>query len=189
MNEQADSRKKKIYRDGFLIAVSILFAVVIYQSLDVEMLVNRLYGISFLLGIFLTGIFFASTFTVAISTSLFLLFSQHQNPFLIAAVGGFGAFLGDTLIFKFLKDDLIADFEYLEKFFPEKVVQRIIHSKLIFWFAPILAAIMIASPLPDEIGLIMLAGIKLRYHHFFLLSYSLNTVGILVICLFGSVFT
>ena len=188
MIEQIDARRKKIYRDGFLIAVSILIAVLIHQWPGPERIIDRIYGIYFILGTFLTGIFFASTFTVAIAASLFLSLAQNHNPFVIAAIGGLGAFVGDSLIFKFLKDDLIADFEYLEKFFPKKTAQRIIHSKLIFWFAPLLAAIMIASPLPDEIGLIMLAGIKMHYHHFFLLSFALNTLGILIIAIFARAF-
>jgi len=72
-----------------------------------------------------------------------------------------------------LKDDLIADFEYLEKHFEGRIAKRIIHSKLIFWFLPIIAAFMIVSPLPDEVGLLLLASIKLKYHRFFLLSFPL----------------
>jgi hypothetical protein len=42
---------------------------------------------------------------------------------------------------------------------------------------------MLLSPLPDEIGLILLASIKTRYHHFFLISFFLSTAGILIISL------
>ena len=183
--EEKAVRRKKVLRDGLIIAVSILVAVLIHQWNFIEKTLEYTFGIYFVLGAFLTGIFFASTFTVAIAASIFLSFSQTHNPLAIAVIGGLGAFVGDSFIFKFLKDDLIADFEYLEKFFPQKIARRVFHSKLIFWFAPILAAAMIASPLPDELGLLILAGIKLRYHHFFILSFFLNTVGILTISLFG----
>lgn len=185
MEETLTQRRKKIFRDGFLIALSILIAVFIHQSDYLEKSLSHLFGIYFILGAFLTGIFFASTFTVAIATSVFLFFAEIHNPLTIAILGGLGAFVGDSLIFKFLKDDLIADFEYLERIFPKITAKRIIHSKLIFWFAPIVAAIMIASPLPDEVGLLILAGIKLKYKHFFLISFLLNTIGILIISLFG----
>lgn len=187
MQEQIQIRRKKVLRDGFIIAISIFIAVLIHQSGYLEGLLTHLFGIYFFLGALITGIFFASTFTVAIATSVFLIFAQTHNPFLIAVIGGLGAFVGDSLIFRFLRDDLIADFEYLEKLFPQRLARRIIHSKLIFWVAPIMAAVMIASPLPDEIGLLVLAGIKLKYHHFFLLSFLLNTLGILIIALFGRI--
>lgn len=187
MKEQIQIRRKKVLRDGAIIAISIFIAVLIHKSNYLEQILKSSFGLYFAFGAFLTGIFFASTFTVAIATSVFLIFAQTHNPLLIAIIGGLGAFVGDSLIFKFLKDDLIADFEYLEKLFPQRLARRIIHSKLIFWFAPIVAAIMIASPLPDEIGLLVLAGIKLKYHHFFLLSFLLNTTGILIIAIFGSI--
>lgn len=187
MEETLRARRKKVFRDGLLIALSVLIAAFLYQSDYLENLLKSSFGVSFVAGTFLAGVFFASTFTVAISTSVFLIFAQTHNPLLIALIGGLGAFVGDSLIFKFLKDDLLADFEYLEKYFPKKTVKRIIHSKLILWFVPILAALMIASPLPDEVGLLMLAGIKLKYRHFFILSFLLNTLGILIITLFGKI--
>lgn len=181
------ARRKKVFRDALLIAISILIAVFLHQSELLENLIKFTYGIYFAIGVFVAGIFFASTFTVAISSSIFLLLAETHNPIVIATIGGLGAFLGDSFIFKFLKDDLIADFEYLERYFPQRTARRLFHSKLIFWFAPVLAALMIASPLPDEVGLIMLARIKLKYHHFFLISFFLNTFGILIISLFGRV--
>ena len=102
-------------------------------------------------------------------------------------IGGLGAFVGDSFIFKFLKDDLITDFEYLEKHFGTKIAKRVVHSKLIFWFLPIVAALVIASPFPDEVGLLLLASIKLKYHRFFLLSFPLNTIGIFILSLFGRI--
>lgn len=187
MEEQLQERRKKVFRDVFLIALSILLAALIHQSGQLENLLRSTRDISFILGAFLAGIFFASTFTVALATSVFLILGQTHNPLLVALVGGLGAFLGDSLIFKFLKDDLIADFEYVEKYFPKTIIKRLFHSKMIFWFAPFIAAFVIASPLPDEVGLLMLASIKLRYHHFFWISFLLNTLGILVISAFGAV--
>src|SRR3989344_1808491 len=171
MMEEINVRRKKVIRDGLLIAVSIVIAVLIHQSNFLENFLKVSYGIYFILGVFLTGIFFASTFTVAIATSIFLTYSLTHNPLLIAFFGGLGAFVGDSLIFKFLRNDLIADFEYLEKHFGARIARRIIHSKLTLWFLPILAALVIASPLPDEVGLLMLASIRLKYHHFFLFSF------------------
>ena len=188
MEETIASRRKKLIRDGILIMISILVAVWLYQFKPLDELLNSLSGINFVIGAFLAGIFFASTFTVAIASSIFLLLSKTHNILAIALLGGFGAFVGDSLIFKFLRDDLIADFEYLEKHFEGRIAKRIIHSKLIFWFLPIIAAFMIVSPLPDEVGLLLLASIRLKYHRFFLLSFPLNTVGIFVLSLFGKIF-
>ena len=187
MEDEPKIRRRKIFRDGLIISLSILIAVIIHQLRFLENFFEASTGTYFFLIAFVSGIFFASTFTVTISTSIFLSLVQTHNPLVISLVGGLGALMGDTFIFKFLKDDLIADFEYLETHFPQKIAKRIIHSKLIFWFAPFIAAFLIASPLPDEIGLLMLAGIKLKYRHFSIISFVLNTLGILVITFFGKV--
>ena len=185
MEETIASRRKKLIRDGILILLSVVIAVWLYQSKPLEELLKSISGVNFVIGAFLAGIFFASTFTVAIASSVFLLLSKTHNILIIALVGGLGAFVGDSLIFKFLRDDLIADFEYLEKHFGNKIAKRIIHSKLTLWFLPIVAALMIASPFPDEVGLLLLASIRFKYHRFFLLSFPLNTVGIFVLSFLG----
>ncbi|OGD83512.1 hypothetical protein A2165_02765 [Candidatus Curtissbacteria bacterium RBG_13_40_7] len=185
MEETIAARRKKLIRDGILIILSILLAVVVYQAKPLEGFLYSISGINFLIGALLAGVLFSSTFTVAIASSIFLLLSETHSIFIIALVGGIGAFVGDSLIFKFMRDDLIADFEYLEKHFGPRIAKRIFHSKLIFWFLPIIAAFVIASPLPDEVGLLMLASIKLKYHRFFLLSFLLNTTGILILSLIG----
>jgi len=185
--DEAVARRKKLIRDGTIILTSIIVAILIHQFNYLENLLRASYGIYFALGAFLTGIFFASTFTVAIAASLFWTFGQTHNPVMIALIGGLGAFVGDSFIFKFLKDDLIADFEYLEKHFGTRIAKRIFHSKLIFWFLPIVAAFVIASPFPDEVGLLLLASIRFKYHRFFLLSFPLNTVGIFVLSFLGRI--
>ena len=42
-------------------------------------------------------------------------------------------------------------------------------------------AIIIASPLPDELGLMLLGASKLTYRQIAILTYIFNTAGILVI--------
>ena len=187
MEETIASRRKKLIRDGILITLSIIIAGWLYQLDSLGEALQSISGVNFAIGTFVAGIFFASTFTVAVASSVFLLLAKTHNLLIIAAFGGLGAFVGNSLIFRFLRDDLIADFEYLEKHFGERIAKRILHSKLTFWFLPIIAALMIASPLPDEVGLLMLASIKLKYHHFSILSYLFNTVSIMIIAILGKV--
>jgi len=188
MVDETAARRKKVFRDAAIIAISIFIAVWIHQNNYLENLLTHTSGLYFLIGVFIAGFFFASTFTVAIATSVLLIFAESHNPFLIALIGGFGGLAGDSVIFKFLREDLLADFEYLEGQFGKRMARRIIHSKMIFWFVPIVAALMIASPIPDEVGLLMLASIKLKYRHFLIISLIMNTFGIFLISLFAKSF-
>lgn len=175
-------------RDLTLIFASIVIAIFIYKFSAVP---NIIHGTSlpiFILLCFLSGIFFASTFTVAIASAFFLMLGKVHNPLLVIGIGCIGAMLGDALIFKFLKDDLISDFEYLEEEFGNKFLKRVIHSKLIFWFAPIIAAILITSPFPDELGLLVFAQIKMKYKNFLLVSAGTNTLSITLLTTFSRFF-
>ena len=51
------------------------------------------------------------------------------------------------------------------------------------FMVPLAGAIIVASPLPDELGLIMLGVSKLKYREIAVLTYILNTAGILLIVL------
>lgn len=46
---------------------------------------------------------------------------------------------------------------------------------------PFLGAVLIASPFPDELGLMMMGVSKLGYREIAILTYILNTAGILLI--------
>lgn len=181
MHEEVALRRRKVIRDGLVIGASILIGLAIYNWQLGENFLSTITGVNFALGSFVVGIAFASTFTVASAASIFAILAQTHDIFLMAIFGGLGALVGDSLIFKFLRDDLLADFEYLEQHFPKKTARRIIHSKMTLWFAPIVAALLIASPLPDEIGILMLAGLRLKYKHFLLISIFLNTLGIFMV--------
>ena len=182
------NRKIKVIRDLTLIFVSIAIAIFVYKFSAVPDIIYNTSLPIFILLCFLSGIFFASTFTVAIASAFFLMLGKVHNPVLVIGVGSMGAILGDTLIFKFLKDDLISDFEYLVEEFGNKFLKRIVHSKLIFWFAPIIAAILIASPFPDELGLLVFAQIKMKYKNFLLVSAGMNTLSIILLTAFSRFF-
>ena len=49
------------------------------------------------------------------------------------------------------------------------------------WVLPVVGAIVIASPLPDEAGVSMLGLSKIKQWQFFMLAFVLNSVGIFVI--------
>lgn len=132
------------------------------------------------------GFLFSLTFTAAIATSVFILLSETtHNPYLIALLGGVGSMIANTIIYKFFKDELIADIEVLEPRYAKRIAHKIMHSKIFVGLIPYIAALSLASPLPDEIGIMLLAGSNFKYTKFFLLSFGFHTIGILLVVLFG----
>ncbi len=60
-------------------------------------------------------------------------------------------------------------------------IRKLFHTPYFAWFIPIIGAVIIASPLPDEIGVSILGISKMKNWKFLLLSFFLNTVGIFII--------
>lgn len=179
-------RKRRLIRDFLIISISIIVAIYLQLSATADILVQYFSGINFVPAAVVMGFLFSLTFTAAIATSVFILLSQtSQNPYLVALLGGVGSILANSIIYKFFKDEFIEDIEILEPKYAKKIAHKIMHSKIFVGVIPYIAALTLASPLPDEIGIAILAGANYKYTKFFLLSFSLHTIGILLIVLFA----
>lgn len=55
------------------------------------------------------------------------------------------------------------------------------HSHFYHWSLPALGALIMASPLPDEIGIALLSILHMRTYQFIVVSYFLKTTGIFLI--------
>lgn len=96
-------------------------------------------------------------------------------------IGGLGAALGDYIIFRFVKDRILEDIRYLLSFKKGYRFPAIFKTGLFKFFVPLTAALIIASPFPDEIGVAMLGLSKMKNRIFLLISFIFNGIGILVI--------
>ena len=170
------------FKNTLLLILSVAFLVYL---IDVPAVKDAVHGLSGLgvFGIFLAGMFFVSTFTIAPAGVVLFYFAKEFDPFAVVIFAGVGAMCGDYLIFRFLKDKV---FEELRPAF-EKIagshLSKIFSTPYFAWLAPVLGAVIIASPLPDELGISLLGISKLKNWQFLLLSLGLNSLGILAIVL------
>src|SRR3989338_10168596 len=138
-------------------------------------------------GTLLAGIFFSFGFTAAPATAILLIFAKEQNIFLAGFIAGFGALIGDLLIFNFIKHSFKDEIKKISK---EKIYVYLNNkTPRLFkkYFIPVLAGFIIASPLPDEVGVSLLAiPTKISTKIFSIVSYILNTIGIFVILFIGN---
>lgn len=140
------------------------------------------------LGIFISGILYVFSFTAPIATALILIFSTNKNIILLGLIAGIGSLVGDMIIFHFIRISFADEIEELSNhklsiFTLKKIPQR--YQK---YLAYIIGAIFIATPLPDEIGVTILASSKeVKLKHFGIISYILNTGGIFLIAILRNV--
>lgn len=180
MHELIDKYKHWRFKNTFFLILSL---AVLFYFADNQIVRNTISGISDLgyLGAFLTGIFFVSTFTVAPAGVVLFYLAQELKPIEVALFGGLGGVVGDYIIFRYLKDRV---FEELKPVFKKAGGVRLSHlyaTPFFAWVAPVVGAIIIASPLPDEIGVGLLGISKLKTWQFLLLSLVLNSIGIFII--------
>lgn len=130
---------------------------------------------------FLAGIFYVSFLTAPISLAMLLVLADVNNPIITALLAGFGAAFADLVIVKLFKGKLSKDVNLISRELQLKKVNNFLIKFKLEFVTPLIGAAVVASPLPDEFGLMLLGASKLTYPQIAVLTYILNTAGILLI--------
>jgi hypothetical protein len=138
-------------------------------------------------GTFIAGLLYPYSFTSAAGTALLLILGKEQNILAAGAVASIGALVSDLAIFFFVRISFGDEIRRLSK---EKAIQtmgRWVPESLRTYLLAGLASILIASPLPTEIGIMLLSSVrKITTKKFAALVYILHVSAIFVILLVGS---
>jgi len=170
------------YPNITLLFISLIVAYFLYRWGWLHTAVTRL-GSFEVLGILFAGALFVSTFTIAPAAVMLLAFAQDYNPFFVALVGGAGAVLGDYLVMNYVRERLLEEINPFLKMLHIYRRVNILHSKHFAWFTPALGAAIIASPFPDELGLILLGASKVSRFKLVALIFIMDVLGILFLTL------
>ena len=178
-----ETRKNNVTRDFGIIVLSIFVAILLIQTGATEEVLKRTQRMWFL-NSFIAGMFFTSIFTTAPAVvALGEIAQSSPSLFLSVIFGGLGALCGDLIIFRFMRDRLGEDIMRVVKHSGNGRLRHIIRLKFFKWLTFFLGALVIASPLPDELGLAMMGFSKTKTSLFIPVSFVFNSLGILVISL------
>jgi hypothetical protein len=190
MKKEGEKKKRKFrlkYPKFLLLLITYIIAWIIFAGKDFTPISNFFSSLGYF-GTFLAGVLYTYGFTSGPATVMLLILAGTGQKLIIAGlIAGIGALCGDFLIFKFIRTSFKDELHKLSR---EKFSQKIskhIHPVLKATILPILGGIIIGSPLPDEIGVTMMAVSKNISTRFFaVLSYLFNTAGILIILAIGA---
>jgi hypothetical protein len=113
-----------------------------------------------------------------------LLSFSELNPVAVALIAGLGSMVGDYLILRLFEDKVAYELKPIAfKFGIPQTISYLQGKKSTLGLVRVVGALIIASPLPDEIGIGLLGIGKLSKPLFLLICYLLNTAGILIIML------
>lgn len=126
------------------------------------------------LGAFITGVLYTIGFTAPLATAMIIDAAPTMSPWSLALLGGLGAMLYDALIFAFVRQTTTRPFfaTLREKYFGKPAIA---------WALAAVGALVIASPLPDELGSGLLGLSHMPQKYFLPLSFLLNGLGIFII--------
>jgi hypothetical protein len=178
--------KRFKYPKFFLFLVIVFLAFRFYQLKDYQPLHDFIINLGFFAPL-VAGLFFSYGFTTPFAIALFLILGQNNNILFSALLGGLGALTSDLIIFKFIRKSFADEIKRLSK---EKIAHYFDHripAKIRKYMLALLGGFIIASPLPDEIGVALLAAaMHVTTRTFIIISYVMNTIGIYIILTIGT---
>jgi hypothetical protein len=137
---------------------------------------------------FIAGILYASASTAALGILLFSDLVHVMSPIEIAIIGGLGVATADLVIFKFFRGSIMKEITPLYKRLGGDRLTHIMHHRLLQWSLPIIGGFIIASPFPDEVGIILMGISQMKTTHFIFLSFLLNSTGLFLLASAFSLF-
>lgn len=169
------------YKNLTLVFLGIVFALILSRIETFHAFLLHLGNLGFV-GAFIAGILFVNIFTVSTGALILLILAEQLSAVEIGLIAGLGAVVGDLIIFHLVKDNLSGELELIyDKIDSKHHFIKLLHSKYFHWTLPVIGAIIIASPLPDELGVTLMGISKMKTYKFIIVSFLLNSLGIFLI--------
>ena len=170
-----------LLHDVLVIAISVGVAVFLVRTEVLVRILTSARELEFL-GSFIAGLFFTSVFTTAPAIVTLGEIARIHAVVPTALFGAIGAVVGDIIIFRFIRDKFS---EHLIELVGHRNVSRKMRTffrlRLFRWLSLFVGGLIIASPLPDELGISLLGFSKVKISRFVPLSFAFNFIGIVLI--------
>lgn len=164
----------------FVIAVALTVYLVKTDAIAGVLVYEGGFG---LLGAFFSGALFTSMLTAVPATYAIIESAQYMPAWQIALAGGAGSVVGDLVMFRLLRSSF-SDHLLRAALHPAvRRLGRVLSSGPLWWTAPVFGAFAFASPLPDEIGVVMMGLSRMRPSRLVLFAFVTHVVGIYVIAI------
>lgn len=170
-----------LVQDLFILALSICFAIYLGSSGLIEKFLLSTKEIE-IVASFVAGMFFTSIFTTAPAIVALGELSANNSILLVSIFGAIGALIGDYILFRFIKDRFSDHImEILGSYTRKKRFKLVFKSGLMRKASFIIGGFIIASPLPDELGVSLIGFTKADTKSFAAVSLAFNFIGIVLI--------
>ena len=168
-----------------LFIISVILVYFFFSGLAYKPLHNALIFMGYF-GTFLAGLLYPYALTSAAGTGILLILSKEQNTLMAGVIAGIGALISDIILFFFVKRGFSDEAQKLSQEPAVRTINRWIHDSVRVYLLATIASLIIASPLPTEIGIMLMVSIKkMAFKKFVIIVYILHAIAIFVILLIG----
>lgn len=172
--------KKWRYKNTAFLILALIVLLVIAPSGPFQSLITGVTNLGYL-GAFIAGIFFVYIFSVAPAMVVLLIMAREYNPLLVSLFAALGSVIGDYIIFKIFRNRIFDEWAPILAEIKGTYIYKLFHTPYFHWTLPILGALLIASPIPDEIGVGVLGLSRLSDRQFIFLAFLLDFAGLLAL--------
>lgn len=168
------------YKGLTLIAISILLTIFLSGNDSLNQTIFNAARIP-IIGSFIAGILYVSASTAAFAVFILLGLSKSLPAIEIAVFAGLGGVFADFVLFRFFRGDLLSEITPIYNRLGGGHLTKLMRHKLLRWSLPIIGAFIIASPIPDEIGIALMGISRIKSYQFVLLSLFLDISGVFLL--------
>jgi hypothetical protein len=178
-NEKYVVRIKIKYPKLTLFIISVILVYLLFSGLAYKPLHDALAFMGYF-GTFLAGLLYPFALTSAAGTGILLILAKEQN-LLLAGV------IADIILFLFVTHSFSDEVQKLSKEIFFQTINRWIPDSIRVYLLATFAGLLIASPLPTEIGILLMTSIKsISFKKFISLICILHSSAIFIILLIGN---
>ena len=186
-NEECFVRGKIKYPKLSLFIISVILVYVLFSGLAYKPLHDALIFMGYF-GTFLAGLLYPYALTSAAGTGILLILAKEQNILFAGVIAGIGALISDIILFLFVTHSFSDEVQKLSQETVIRTVNRWIPDSIRVYLLATFAGLLIASPLPTEIGILLMTSIKnISFKKFIIIIYILHASAIFIILLIGSI--
>ncbi|MDQ5893499.1 MAG: hypothetical protein QG640_511 [Patescibacteria group bacterium] len=178
------SNGNALLHDVVMIAFGIAIAIILSKTGAIDFAVSA-FKDYYIIASFFAGIFFTSAFTLAPASIALVHIAENSPIHGVALWGGLGAMCGDLILFFFIRDRFAEDLMKAVRPSTVKRILKSLHFGFLRWLSPLLGALIIASPLPDEFGITLLGMSKVRLAVLIPIALTMNILGIYLLIEFS----
>lgn len=169
--------RRRKHKNIFMFIVGLIAVIIISRSQLFQLFFQSIQNYP-ILAAFTAGMLFASTFSIAAGGLIIINLVPTVNPVLLIICGGLGAVSCDLLIFYFFKDKVAEEISPIySEIISKSHLKKLMHTRFFAWTLPVIGALVIASPLPDELGVSLMGFSQMKLIQFVLISFGSHLIG------------